>query len=243
MIADEIQENIHLDYKRSEAIQNNKRDEIAKDVSAFANSDGGVLVYGVEEKDHLPIKIDDGVDDSKFSREWIESAILTRITPKVPDSRIVPVTLSPGRSMYIIIVAKSYQGPHQAGDKKYYKRFNFSSEPMEHYEVSDVRNRRLHRSPFDEHVQADIRETLLILQPKEKDFLVWLLKVGRVYGPQIVHDGFESESISVTQKTGALLVGFEAIKPGNGLMEMGRVYFINPSLKDPLKEALFPGSE
>src|ERR1039457_4117562 len=76
MVSDQVQENIHLDYKRSRAIHKGARDDIAKDASAFANSDGGVLIYGVEEKNQLPVKIDDGVDDSECSREWMEAAIM-----------------------------------------------------------------------------------------------------------------------------------------------------------------------
>ena len=29
-----------------------KKAEIAKDVSAFANSDGGIILYGIEEQEH-----------------------------------------------------------------------------------------------------------------------------------------------------------------------------------------------
>jgi hypothetical protein len=148
MIRDQVQENIHLDYKRSAAIRKNARDEIAKDVSAFANSDGGVLLYGVEEKEHLPVKIDGGVDDAECSREWIESAITTGITPRLNDVRILPLPISPGRSLYVVEIAKTFRGPHQASDKRYYKRHNFKSEPMEDYEIADVRNRRKHVSPL-----------------------------------------------------------------------------------------------
>src|SRR5690348_12868598 len=91
MIRDQLQENIHLDYKASKAISPAARDEISKDVSAFANSDGGVLIYGVEEKDHFPVRIDDGVDDSVVSREWLENTITSRISPKVSDVRILPI--------------------------------------------------------------------------------------------------------------------------------------------------------
>jgi predicted HTH transcriptional regulator len=61
MIRDQVQESIHLDYKASKAISLKERDEIANDVSAFPNSDGGVLVYGVEEDkaSHLQVRIDD----------------------------------------------------------------------------------------------------------------------------------------------------------------------------------------
>src|ERR1022692_3057947 len=148
MVSDQVQENIHLDYKRSRAIHKGARDDIAKDASAFANSDGGVLIYGVEEKNQLPVKIDDGVDDSECSREWIEAAIMTGITPGIDDVRIVPLPASPGRSFYIIEVAKSFRGPHQASDKRYYKRHSFKSVPMEDYEINDVRSRRKHLPPM-----------------------------------------------------------------------------------------------
>jgi hypothetical protein len=148
MVRNQVQENIHLDYKDSRAVRKDARDDFAKDVSAFANSDGGVIVYGVQEKDHLPIGLDQGVDDNEISREWIEAAILTGITPRIDDVRILPIVIAPGRSLYVIEVAKSFRGPHQASDKRYYKRHNFKSVPMEDYEISDVRHRRQQRKPL-----------------------------------------------------------------------------------------------
>jgi predicted HTH transcriptional regulator len=150
MIRDQVQESIHLDYKASKAMDLAARDEIAKDVSAFANSDGGVLIYGVEEDKatHVPARIDDGVDDSQCSKEWIENTITSRISPKVDDVRILPLPVVPGRSLYVISVAKSFRGPHQASDKRFYKRHNFKSEPMEEYEINDVRNRRQRVPPL-----------------------------------------------------------------------------------------------
>jgi predicted HTH transcriptional regulator len=149
LIRNQVQENIHLDYKDSRALTNNgARDSLAKDVSAFANSDGGLLIYGVEEKDNLPVRIDAGVDDAQRSREWIESAIMTGITPRLDDVKIVPVPVSAGHSLYVVETTKTFRGPHQSSDKRYYKRHNFKSVPMEDYEVNDVRNRRKQLSPL-----------------------------------------------------------------------------------------------
>jgi predicted HTH transcriptional regulator len=50
LIGTQVQESLNLDYKRSSSISNKARAEIAKDASAFANSDGGLIIYGVEEK-------------------------------------------------------------------------------------------------------------------------------------------------------------------------------------------------
>jgi hypothetical protein len=140
-IADEVQESLHLDYKDSRAIDSSKFNELAKDISAFANSDGGLIVYGVQEKDHRPVSKDAGVDHSKYTRERIEQVISSNISPRIDDIRIAQIPLSASTSIYVIKIPKSFRAPHQAPDKKYYKRHNFQSLPMEDYEINDVRSR------------------------------------------------------------------------------------------------------
>jgi hypothetical protein len=142
LVRNQVPESIHLDYKASPALDPKKRDEIAKDVSAFANSDGGLLIYGIEEDkaSHLPVRIDAGVDP-KWNREWMEQVITSNVNPRIDGVQIRQLALAGGNSVVCIQIPKSFRGPHQASDNKYYKRFNFSSFPMEHYEVEDVRAR------------------------------------------------------------------------------------------------------
>ena len=48
-----VRESFHLEYKASGAVDkadNNKKLEMARDVSAFANADGGQIIYGMTEK-------------------------------------------------------------------------------------------------------------------------------------------------------------------------------------------------
>src|SRR5881397_3373650 len=97
-VSNKVQENIHLDYKGSGAIDPGKKVEIAKDVSSFANSDGSLIIYGVEEdKDHFPLRIDGGIDHSTFSHERLEQIIQSNITPIIDDLIIQPIPLSPSR--------------------------------------------------------------------------------------------------------------------------------------------------
>ncbi len=51
LIRDEAQESLTLDYKRSSALGkwNTERNNLSKDISAFANSEGGMLICGMEE--------------------------------------------------------------------------------------------------------------------------------------------------------------------------------------------------
>jgi hypothetical protein len=157
LIVVQVQESLHLDYKSSDAIDGNKKVEISKDVSAFANSDGGSIVYGITEAGHLPVTIDAGVDHKKYSREWIEQVINSNVFPKIEGVKIIQIPISADRSVYIINIPKSYRGPHQASDKKYYRRYNFQSVPMENYEIEDVRSRALPILPIL-HIDAVILE-------------------------------------------------------------------------------------
>jgi predicted HTH transcriptional regulator len=142
LIATQTQESLHLDYKDSRAIDKSKREEISKDVSAFASSDGGTIIYGVTEKNHLPVARDNGVDHNQFSREWLEQVINSNINPRIDGIQIIPIPVSNYNSIYVVGIPKSFRGPHQAADKKYYKRFNFQSVPMEDYEINDIRSRQ-----------------------------------------------------------------------------------------------------
>ena len=47
----------------------------------------------------------------------------------------------PGQHAYVVYVPQSLRAPHQAGDRRYYKRYNAQSVPMEDYEVRDVARR------------------------------------------------------------------------------------------------------
>lgn len=146
LITNQVKENIKLDYKACASLKNDEKckNELSKDVSALANSDGGILIYGVIEKGNIPVEIDEGYDPNIIKREWIEDNIHGRIQRRIEDIRIFQVDLNethPGRVIYVISIPQSLDGPHMANDHKYYKRFNFKSQPMEDYEVRDVRRR------------------------------------------------------------------------------------------------------
>ena len=143
-ITGEIEESLTLEYKAAEALDRNetKKKEITKDVSAMANSAGGILIYGISEfgdaeRRHLPEKITP-VDRRKYPREWVEQ-IIQAIRPRIDGIVIHSINLSSGESdvAFVIEVPQSNTA-HQASDHRYYKRFNFQAVPMEDYEIRDV---------------------------------------------------------------------------------------------------------
>lgn len=146
LIRDGVEESLTLEYKGAEALgkSDGKKAEIAKDVSAFANSSGGVLIYGVaefqqREHRHRPEKIDP-VDRREFSKEWLEQVIQS-IQPRIDGIVIEPVALDTSSGCYVVTIPQSHTA-HQARDHVYYRRHNFNVLPMEDYELRDVMNRR-----------------------------------------------------------------------------------------------------
>lgn len=146
-IDDKTQESLVLEYKAADALlkTDGKKKEITKDVSAMANSAGGIIVYGIQEyqqpdKKHLPEKIGP-IDQTQFTKEWLEQVINT-IRPRIDGLTIhpVPIASAPSHVVYVVEISQSATA-HQATDWRYYKRFNFQSVPMEDYEIRDVMNR------------------------------------------------------------------------------------------------------
>ena len=143
LVANEVQESLELDYKRSDALAktDTKKNEISKDVSAFANSAGGRIIYGVIEEGHRPIDLDGGSDPSQITREWLEQVINSTIQQRIRGVRIKAIQLTAGGNAFVVDIPPSANGPHQANDKRYYKRFEFQSVAMHDYEVRDVAGR------------------------------------------------------------------------------------------------------
>jgi hypothetical protein len=145
MIEEAEQESITLDYKACDSLENTdgRKNEISKDVLAFANSAGGVIVYGMKEVNHIATDLDGGFDPTTMTKEWLEDVIQGRIHSRIHGVHINPIQLttrSPGKAAYAVTIPQSNTA-HQAHDKRYYKRFNFKSEPMEDHEIRDVMNR------------------------------------------------------------------------------------------------------
>jgi hypothetical protein len=160
LIAEQRKEDLRLEYKSSDALAKTdpKKKEITKDVSAMANSAGGVIVYGIDEqkKSNGPIRLDCGIDHNEISAEWLEQVIDSGVQRRIDGVRISPVKMTnTGRFVYLVSVPQSSRAPHMAADHRYHKRLGTTTAFMEEYEVRDV-GRRL-ESP-DLHLVLSVRQ-------------------------------------------------------------------------------------
>ena len=157
-------ESLHLDYKdkRSltppgrggQGIDKQKRaEDVSKDISSFLNSDGGVLIYGVPETTDpsstggAPIPLAQSTDigftpEDKVDKETIENLITSSIQP-IPKATLFRITEVDhlARNIFVVEVKPGIGDVWQAKDKRYYERFHYKAEPMDHYRIEMVRAR------------------------------------------------------------------------------------------------------
>ncbi|WFU77402.1 ATP-binding protein [Bradyrhizobium sp. CIAT3101] len=140
LVDDVVKESLHIEYKASDAVDkrdDRKKKEIARDVSAFANADGGQIIYGMKEnKDQEPDGLDAGLDPREYPESWFEQILQQHVMPPL-KARPYHVPLSSGRVAVVIDIQASSGEPHQT-DGRYYRRHNFNRLPMEHYEVKQM---------------------------------------------------------------------------------------------------------
>lgn len=156
LIDDEIAEDLHIEYKESRLLAREPQSAkdacvktLTKTVSAFNNSDGGVIVIGMRERRkgnrNCPESFDEGVSESDFSKTWLVQIINSNISPSIPDLRVNLVKLKgeqEGRVACVIHVPKGTRAV-QAKDLRYYQRVEDQSLPMRDFQIRDVNNRSL----------------------------------------------------------------------------------------------------
>lgn len=142
IIQEQTSESLHLEFKRSVVLSERRTDDICKAVSAMANSDGGTVVFGIaEDKASKTYRLDGGTTESHRVIEWLDNILSDNIAPRIQELKISGEEAND--AVYIVLeIPRSSGAPHQSADKRFYKRSNNRTFPMEAYEIDDVRGRR-----------------------------------------------------------------------------------------------------
>lgn len=144
LITGKIEENWYLEFKRAEALGSTDliKKEITKDVSSFANTIGGIIIYGIKEENHVATALS-FINGNEFTKERLEQIINGNIQRRISGLEIHPIRFDGEitKTVYIVKIPESNDAPHMAKDNRFYKRFNFESKEMEENEVRAIYNR------------------------------------------------------------------------------------------------------
>jgi hypothetical protein len=137
-----LEETISFDAKREVG----KNSDLAKDVSAMANSAGGAIVFGIDEDENGRPTILAPVELSGL-RERIDSIVRTSIS-EVPFTTITSIATETDKSKgyVIVLVPPSERAPHMViakGDRRYYGRGETGNYMLSEPEVTRLYERRV----------------------------------------------------------------------------------------------------
>jgi hypothetical protein len=145
------QEDLHLDFKQvnDPAMDRDDRKSLALALSGFANSDGGIVVWGVEASKEQTTGVDCAIAEVPISNLDLFLSRLQSLTgeaaaPLVEGVLHEAIDMGDGSGFAKTLVPPSDAGPHMArsGEGRYFKRSGDSFYRMEHFDVEDMFGRR-----------------------------------------------------------------------------------------------------
>jgi predicted HTH transcriptional regulator len=141
------EENIYLDFKlvnKADLSNADDKRNLAKALSGFSNSSGGLIVWGVEARKN-PQGIDCAVGKKDIESIQLFISRLNEFTgmavsPIVAGVFHKPIPSSGDKGFAVTFVPENDSGPHMAKmrEDRYYKRSGASFYRMEHFDLEDM---------------------------------------------------------------------------------------------------------
>lgn len=193
IVKNEMQESNTLEFKHIQALINvlsrkeGEITELTKDVSAMANSNGGTIVYGIQEyskgNKKGKAKSITTMEKGTVSLEWLEQILNSRIQPRLESCSIKEVDINEEESVVVIELGQS-STVHQANDKRYYKRYEFQAVAMDDWEVKSLIN-RFNKPVLEENIYVKKRPDYAIkafnhLRDYSYDLIIGVSNTGNI---------------------------------------------------------------
>jgi hypothetical protein len=162
MVQNQENEDQEVDFKRIDSLdfllynipdKGKIKSEFAKDLSAFANATGGIIIYGIEEiidpsTGQRTMKgFGKGINVSEFNRERLIQIANAIVSPSITglDVKTVQHPVFKNEYIVVVLVPESLNGAVMAeGDYRYYQRLVTENKPMRNWQVRTVNSKVVH---------------------------------------------------------------------------------------------------
>lgn len=121
LITEQATEGPHLDFKRDlPGSDSSSRHELLADVSAFANSSGGDLIYGMDEDGEArATTIVPATGNADAEARRIQDVLMNGLEPRVPGIQVQPVDVA-GGFVLIVRASQSWAAPHRVKTNQHF---------------------------------------------------------------------------------------------------------------------------
>lgn len=140
-----IQERAQVEYKESLLpLNDHAKFELLKDVSAMANAEGGVIIYGARlDQTGVPSEFPAiEISDVDELHNRIDQILNDNLDERLPGLRHAAISRDDGRYFYVIRIPPSYLAPHMItmpyNRPRFYVRVNTVNAPMNASQIKDA---------------------------------------------------------------------------------------------------------
>ena len=141
LLASGAPESLVLDYKQQTiGASDTERYEFLADISSFANSSGGEIIFGISETNGIPTQII-GLASSTADKEILRLEQIARsgIRPPLAGVETRSIPLRNGMCAILMRIPKSWTAPHQIGQQGSFRFFGRSSNGKFQLDVDSLR--------------------------------------------------------------------------------------------------------
>lgn len=151
LIDERTQESIYLEFKqkkdpRSGALHESDSRQFSRALSGFANSAGGILLWGIETDSEERANHLRPIHEHRDFQGRLKKSMLNAVTPMLDNVRIEVIdSAQSAASGYVkCLIPESERLPHRAmlADREYYKRSTEGFYRLEHFDLVDLFGRR-----------------------------------------------------------------------------------------------------
>lgn len=190
LVTNQVTESKIIEFKSTVQVSSNdEKKEFLADVSSFANTTGGDIIYGVTEINGVATAVPGfPVTDPDTEKLRLENLLTTGLSPRI-DQIITSVRLASGNYVFIIRIRQSFISPHRViinGHDKFYGRNSAGKYPLD---TDQLRSAFLQSDSVIQKVKDLHAEHLLKI---EADHTPYLLRSSK----RIIIDIIPLESIS-----------------------------------------------
>lgn len=175
LVENQVRESITLDYKRDlPGKGDDDAREFLRDVTAFANSEGGDLLFGISEAEGVASELT-GVTSSNMDADVrrLIDYIKDCTDPRLHGFSVRAVELPTGSFVVHVRIPKSLEAPHMVQRGNYRQFFTRNPAGKHPMSTNEIRNAVLRTADWKERADAWRRERVALVEAGE----------GTVLGP------------------------------------------------------------